>query len=61
MLNLTGGTPKWHAYYGQGSGNVLLSDMQCTGRETNLTQCTIRSWGAGTCTHNDDAGVECGM
>lgn len=44
------------AYFGQGSRSVLVQ-MQCTGEEALLTDCTYTA--APNCTHAQDAGVIC--
>ena len=49
-----------NAHFGQGSGPILLKNVGCTGRESNLTSCTHDPIGeVGDCTHEDDAGVMC--
>ena len=46
------------AYFGKGSGSVLIGNVACNGRESTLASCshlsTIRN-----CTHSEDAGVQC--
>ncbi|XP_028407319.1 deleted in malignant brain tumors 1 protein-like, partial [Dendronephthya gigantea] len=41
------------------SGQIWLSDVECTGKERNITSCTHRGWGVHFCSHSDDVGVEC--
>ncbi|XP_030847853.1 neurotrypsin [Strongylocentrotus purpuratus] len=45
------------AYYGQGSGPI--QQVQCSGWEYTLDQCTLSS-GDSICGHYEDAGVRCG-
>jgi len=46
------------AHFGQGSGAIVLDDVQCTGSEDNLVDCPYdRS--TLDCTHSEDAGVRC--
>ena len=45
------------AYFGQGSGSVLLSEVQCTGSEGSLNHCAGKS--GKFCDHTQDAGVYC--
>ena len=51
---------KSNAYYGQGSGNVWLEYLSCTGAESSIADCTnTHAWGNNLCSHNEDAGVIC--
>uniref|UniRef100_A0A8C3HSZ6 SRCR domain-containing protein n=1 Tax=Chrysemys picta bellii TaxID=8478 RepID=A0A8C3HSZ6_CHRPI len=47
------------AHYGQGSGQIWLDDVNCTGNESNLWTGHSRSWGQHNCRHKEDAGVLC--
>ena len=49
------------AEYGQGTGGlvtVFQNDLQCTGEERNLSQCT-QKFRRHRCGHERDAGVIC--
>ena len=50
------------AYYGQGSGTIKMTNVQCLGSETKLQDCKSSKWNSHThnCNHSQDAGVECG-
>lgn len=46
------------AYFGRGSGLISLHDVQCTGDETTVLECSQRL-GNHNCDHSQDAGVVC--
>ncbi|XP_051976517.1 deleted in malignant brain tumors 1 protein-like [Xyrauchen texanus] len=50
---------KTGAYFGQGSGPVWMSDLQCVNTESTLSECTSGGWRTGICIHEKDAGVIC--
>ncbi|KAM5322410.1 scavenger receptor cysteine-rich domain-containing protein DMBT1-like isoform 2-T2 [Glossophaga mutica] len=47
------------AYFGPGSGDILLDNIQCSGREDHLGQCSSSGWSEHSCGHHKDAGVIC--
>ena len=47
------------AYFGSGTGPVLLSNLYCTGTESSLLECNQQSCGVTSCTHSNDVGVIC--
>ncbi|KAL5509568.1 hypothetical protein EMCRGX_G004959 [Ephydatia muelleri] len=47
------------AYFGPGSGNVLLDNVTCTGNEVFLQSCNYIGFGRVSCPHTRDAGVKC--
>ncbi|XP_078394273.1 CD5 antigen-like, partial [Cetorhinus maximus] len=47
------------AYYGQGSGQILLEGVNCLGHELALDRCSHGLPGSGSCTNTQDAGVTC--
>ncbi|KAL1278237.1 hypothetical protein QQF64_024910 [Cirrhinus molitorella] len=47
------------AHFGQGSGQIWLDDVGCSGSESSLTQCSHPSFGTHNCNHGEDAGVIC--
>ncbi|XP_067319360.1 deleted in malignant brain tumors 1 protein-like [Anolis sagrei] len=47
------------AHDGQGSGPIWLESINCTGEEEFLKECQKGGWGEHSCSHSQDASVEC--
>uniref|UniRef100_A0A3B4FI03 Soluble scavenger receptor cysteine-rich domain-containing protein SSC5D n=1 Tax=Pundamilia nyererei TaxID=303518 RepID=A0A3B4FI03_9CICH len=47
------------AHFGEGTGEIWLDDVSCSGSEKSLTECQHRGFGIHSCTHSKDAGVSC--
>lgn len=61
MLGFTGAvqyTPG-NKYYQHSHVRYLLDDVKCTGHESNIEECTHRSWGNSDCSDSEVAGVVC--
>lgn len=50
---------KYRAYYGRGTDQVWMDDVECSGHEKTIADCPHRGFGEHDCDHNEDAGVEC--
>ena len=47
------------AHFGEGVGDILLDNLQCTGREASLLDCPHNGLYVHNCDHSGDAGVTC--
>ena len=47
------------AFYGQGSGQIWLDDVNCDGTEWTIGNCLHSEWGSHNCSHEEDVGVNC--
>jgi lysyl oxidase-like protein 2/3/4 len=45
--------------YGQGTGEIWMDGLQCTGRESKLASCHFNGFGRHDCHHIEDAAVIC--
>ena len=48
------------AEFGQGTGEIWLDNVHCSGTESRLSGCSANAWGSHNCYHGNDAGVVCG-
>ena len=48
-----------NAFYGQGSGQIWLDELNCTGTELTIEYCSHNGWGNQNCSHKEDASVKC--
>ncbi|XP_064176535.1 deleted in malignant brain tumors 1 protein-like isoform X3 [Anguilla rostrata] len=47
------------AQFGQGTGEIWIDDVDCSGSESSLSQCSHRGLGEHDCDHGGDAGAVC--
>ena len=57
-LSTAGATPYSNAFFGQGSGPILMDNVVCNGSEATLESCPFEKH-TGDCNHAEDAGVRC--
>ncbi|XP_061902006.1 LOW QUALITY PROTEIN: deleted in malignant brain tumors 1 protein-like [Entelurus aequoreus] len=50
---------KKSAYFGEGTGQVWMDDVECTGKEVSILKCSHRIFGENNCGHSEDVGVVC--
>ena len=51
--------PLRNAFFGQGTGPILLDNIDCTGNEQSLLSCPHNGINIHNCGHHEDAGVRC--
>ena len=47
------------AYYGVGSGSIIIDELRCSGYETSIVNCASNTWLSHDCSHSEDVGVDC--
>ncbi|XP_071798711.1 scavenger receptor cysteine-rich domain-containing protein DMBT1-like isoform X1 [Asterias amurensis] len=50
---------KTEAFFGEGTGDIVLDDVDCVGTESFLGRCQAKPLGDHNCGHGEDAGVVC--
>ena len=59
QLGYSRGSARVSAYFGEGSGLILLDNVNCGGIESSIFRCNQNIFGEHDCLHNEDAGVLC--
>ena len=59
MCSDTGSTARLYGSSTQGTGPIILYNMQCTGEERRLLECPGSALDVNSCSHAEDAGVTC--
>ena len=45
--------------YGPGTGEIWLDDLNCSGEETTIEDCSDLEWGVNNCHHIEDVSIRC--
>ena len=48
-----------NAHYDEGTGPILLDNLQCLGTESDIFACVHNGIGEHDCDHSEDASAEC--
>ena len=60
QLGFPPATQAYHgASYGQGTGPIWMTNVACSGSESYIYNCGHSGWGINSCSHSQDASVEC--
>jgi len=59
MLGFWSGSKVENVNYTISRGPIWLDDLQCSGTERDIAQCSHRGWGVHNCRHSEDVAVSC--
>ena len=60
VLSFLGSTlPLFGSLVVDGTGQIVLDNLRCTGRESRLIDCPHNGLGNHNCDHSEDAGIRC--
>ena len=59
MLGYDRGSAVGGAYFGPSREPIAMDNLECTGQERSLWDCSRNGWREHNCEHNEDAGVRC--
>ena len=60
MLGFNGpSTAHSNAFFGEGTLDIFMDNVECTGEEASIADCPFNGWGSHNCRHLEDAGVSC--
>ncbi len=49
----------YRASYGEGTGPILIDQIDCTSDAQSILDCNHNGWGVHDCKHREDAGLDC--
>jgi cysteine-rich repeat protein len=59
QLGYTGTGHEWIEAFGGGTDTPAMDDVNCTGTEPNLSQCTFAGWNVENCSASEAVGIRC--
>ncbi|XP_064596274.1 deleted in malignant brain tumors 1 protein-like [Liolophura sinensis] len=59
LLGFSEGVDLPNAYFGQGTGQIWLNEVSCSGSETDTSECLNGGRGIPMCGHHEDVGLVC--